>query len=204
MIQPGQHPLLLVISAPSGAGKTTLCRRLMDEFDKVRYSVSCTTRPPRPSEIDGTSYHFLSEEEFERRIGEGAFLEYARVYGHYYGTLRETVAAAMHSGFDVLMDLDIQGARNIREQVLASPEDDPLRKGFVDIFIGPPSIAVLEQRLRKRGEDAPDVIERRLREAAEEITCCDEYQYAVVNDELDVSYDALRAIYRAELHRVRL
>lgn len=203
MMQRHKTPLLLVISAPSGAGKTTLCQRLMADFDDITYSISCTTRPPRPSEIDGKSYFFLQEDEFQRRRANSEFLEHASVYGHWYGTLRQTVLDGMASGKDVLMDLDIQGAANIRQYVADADPEDPIRKGFVDIFIGPPSIAVLEQRLRRRGEDAPDVIERRLCEAEKEIARWSEYQYAVINDELDKSYDDLRSIVVAERVRVR-
>ena len=153
--------------------------------------------------MDGESYYFLEEKEFEARIERGEFLEYARVYGHWYGTLKKTVRDSMTRGIDVLMDLDIQGAENIRQYVAEAPEDDPIRRGHLDIFIGPPSIEVLEERLRNRGEDADDVIKRRLEVAAEEIARWPEYHYAVINDQLDESYDVLRSILIAEHVRVR-
>ncbi len=203
MIEREKAPLLLVISAPSGAGKTTLCHSLIGEFEFITYSVSCTTRSPRPSEVDGKSYYFLTNADFERKIQEGAFLEYARVYDYWYGTLRETVLEGMRAGKDVLMDLDVQGATQIRENVSKLPVNDPLRRGHVDIFIAPPSMEILSDRLRGRGQDAPDVIEHRLRQARDEVACWEEYQYMIVNDRLDESYDALRSIVLSEHQRVR-
>lgn len=203
MIHGEKTALLLVISAPSGAGKTTLCQRLMADFPDMAYSVSCTTRPPRASEVSGKSYHFLPEAEFLSRVEGGEFLEHAEVYGHHYGTLKATVLEGLRAGRDVLMDLDLQGARSLREYVRGAAPGDPLRRGHVDIFIGPPSIEVLERRLRDRGEDDAATIQRRLNEARDEIAHWQEYQYAVVNDRLDESYDALRSIVIAEHHRNR-
>jgi len=203
MIIRERKPLLLVISAPSGAGKTTLCHTLLGEFEDVAYSVSCTTRPPRPSEVDGKSYHFLDDDEFERRINNGEFLEYARVYKHWYGTLKQTVLDGFATGNDVLMDLDVQGATLIRENIQTAAIDDPIRKGFVDIFIAPPSIDELARRLRGRGQDADEVIEHRLSKAEDEIGSWREYQYLIVNDHLEDSYDALRSILLCERLRVR-
>ena len=204
MIELPPRPLLLVISAPSGGGKTTLCERLMAEFDhSMTYSVSCTTREPREGEVDGTDYHFLSEGEFARRVEGGEFLEYAVVHGHRYGTLKRTLEEAVRSGRDILMDLDVQGVQQIRERLAACPPEDPLRRGFVDVFISAPSLEVLRKRLQGRGKDAAEVIERRLQMAEREMAHWREYQYLIINDRLDVSYDALRAVVIAEHRRIR-
>ena len=203
MIPITKQNILLVISAPSGAGKTTLCDRLMDRVPGIQYSVSCTTRPPRDGEKDGEAYHFLTEAEFEERLNNNEFIEHARVYGHYYGTLREHVVSALASGHDVLLDLDVQGAAILRETVRQADEDDPLRRAYVDLFIAPPSLEILEQRLTKRGKDLPDVIERRMQNALEEISHWREYRYVLINDDLDESYDALRSIVVAERLAVR-
>lgn len=202
MIQLPVRSLLIVVSAPSGGGKTTLCERLLGEFQEIIYSVSCTTRPPREGEVDGIDYYFISEQEFERRLKEGEFLEHAVVHGHRYGTLRRFIEKGFATGRDVLMDIDVQGAAQIRRYLAALPPHDPLRSGFVDIFIAPPSLEVLRKRLHLRGKDAEDVIERRLQQAEEEIRHWREYRYVIVNDRLDASYDALRSIVIAERHRV--
>jgi guanylate kinase len=202
MIELPVRSLLVVVSAPSGGGKTTLCERLLAEFDQMIYSVSCTTRPPREGEIDGTDYFFITEEEFEQRAQAGEFVEHARVHGHRYGTLRRYIDRGFATGRDVLMDIDVQGAAQIRERLAALPPHDPLRRGFVDIFIAPPSIEVLRKRLLLRGKDADAVIERRVQQAARELEQWRAYQYLIVNDRLDASYDALRAIIVAEHHRL--
>ncbi len=194
--------LLLVVSAPSGGGKTTLCERLMAEFHQMVYSVSCTTRAPRDGEVDGTDYYFISEEEFERRVRAGEFVEHATVHGHRYGTLRRFIERGFASGRDVLMDIDVQGAAQIRGRLASLSPGDPLRRGFVDVFIAPPSIDVLRKRLLLRGKDSDAVIERRLQQAENEMERWREYRYLIVNDRLDASYDALRAIIVAEHHRL--
>ena len=196
-----QRPLLVVLSAPSGAGKTTLCEMLRAEFKSIVRSVSCTTRPPRPGEVNGRDYHFVAPKEFARRLKDGDFLEHARVHGHDYGTLRETVVKALSAGHDVLMAIDVQGAAQIREQVRRLPASDPLRRGFVDIFVSPPSLAALEARLVKRGQDSPAVIRGRLANAGKEMARRDEYQYRVVNDRLETACRELSAIVRAEHER---
>lgn len=201
MITITRRPLLLVVSAPSGAGKTTLCDRLIAEYDTVSYSVSCTTRPPREGEIDGKSYFFLTEEEFMARVAAGAFLEHARVHGHYYGTLKETVRAELASGRDVLMDIDVQGAAHIRAARDSSATHVWLREAYVDVFIAPPSLKALQLRLWGRGKDPDAVIRRRLAQAGEELTHWREYQYLIVNDRLDDSYRALQSILIAERQR---
>ena len=190
-------PLLIVVSAPSGAGKTTLCDRLLAERSDIVYSVSCTTRPPRGREVDGQDYFFLTEEDFARRIQRGELLEHAVVHGYAYGTPRERVVETLASGRSVLMDIDVQGARQIRECVRQAAADDPLRAAFVDIFIEPPSLEALRQRLERRGEDSPAVIARRLRNAEDELRQRNEYRYRVVNGDLATAYRDLTAIIRA-------
>lgn len=190
--------LLIVVSAPSGAGKTTLCDRLREDVAGLDYSVSCTTRPPRGREVDGEDYFFLSDEDFSRRLDAGAFLEHAEVHGKRYGTLRETVQRSLGAGRSVVMDIDVQGAEQIRRAVSAAPEDDLLRRGFVDIFIEPPSMASLAERLRHRAEDTPEVVEQRLRNAELEMEERRKYQYCIVNDDLDRAYVELRNILISE------
>ncbi len=193
-----QRPLLIVVSAPSGAGKSTLCDRLLAESPDVVYSVSCTTRPPRGEEQDGVAYYFLTPEVFEQRVREGAFLEHATVHDNRYGTLKETVRSAMAAGKSVMMDIDVQGAAQVREALAGLPDDDAMVQGFVDVFIEPPSLEVLRQRLEGRGEDAPEVIERRLNNAAQEMACADAYRHRVINDDLDTALDELRGILDRE------
>lgn len=187
-------PLLIIMSAPSGAGKSTLCDRLLADFDNIVYSVSCTTRDPRGDEEDGVDYFFMTKDAFLERISEGVFLEHAKVHGNYYGTLMETVYSAMTSGESVIMDIDVQGAAQIRSQLDKLPPGNLLREGFIDIFIMPPSIDVLRNRLFGRGEDTPDVIEKRLKNAADEMDCSGEYKYVIVNDDLEIAYRTLRDI----------
>ena len=193
-----QRPLLIVVSAPSGAGKSTLCDRLLAESPDVVYSVSCTTRPPRGEEQDGVAYYFSTPEVFEQRVREGAFLEHATVHDNRYGTLKETVRSAMAAGKSVMMDIDVQGAAQVREALAGLPDDDAMVQGFVDVFIEPPSLEVLRQRLEGRGEDAPEVIERRLNNAAQEMACADAYRHRVINDDLDTALDELRGILYRE------
>lgn len=179
------NALLVVVSAPSGAGKSTLCNRLVERFPGMTYSVSCTTRAPRGDEQDGVHYHFLSRDEFLRRADDGEFLEYAEVHGNFYGTLKSTVRDALETGHDLLMDIDVQGAAQIRDACAALSEDDPLRKRFVDVFIAPPSFEELERRLRDRATDCDEVIAKRLRNAEEEMAQRDAYAHCLINDRLD-------------------
>lgn len=201
MIHPDPRPLLIVISAPSGTGKTTLCDRLISEFRTMKYSVSCTTRQPRDGEIDGVDYHFLSDELFRRKVGEGAFLEYAKVHDHMYGTLKDVVVDNLKAGIDILMDIDVQGAEQIRDAVMKAPTGDPLRRAYIDVFIAPPSLDVLHARLKGRGKDSDEVIERRMQQVEKELSHWRSYQYFIINDRLDATYDALRSIIIAEHHR---
>lgn len=198
------HPVLLVVSAPSGAGKTTLCRRLMERCgEALTYSVSWTTRPPRTVERNGEHYRFVDEPGFLREVEAGGFLEFARVHGHWYGTPRASVEATLASGIDLIMDIDVQGAAQIRETLRRLPETDAMRHAFADVFIQPPSLDELRRRLEHRGQDAPDVIERRIRQADTEMQQAGDYRYLVTNDNLDLAFDALRSILVAERHRNR-
>ena len=196
--RPRRRPLLVVISAPSGAGKTTLCDRLLADRKDFAYSVSCTTRPARPGEVDGVDYYFLTPGEFDRRVEEGLFLENARVHGFQYGTLREPVAEALGAGRNVLMDIDVQGAASIREIVRRAPQGDILKASFVDVFIAPPSLAVLRERLEKRAQDSAEVIARRLGNAAEEMRRSGEFRYVIVNDDLEKAYRQLASTIDGE------
>ena len=192
------HPLFLVLTAPSGAGKSTLVRMLREEFPATVYSVSCTTRAPRGEEKDGVAYHFLSDEEFLRRVAAGEFLEHALVHGHRYGTLKSAVEGPLAEGRWVVLDIDVAGAAQVRDIVRKMPEDAPLRRGFLDLFIDVPSIEELRRRLEKRGEDAPDVIETRLRNAEGERARKGEFAAVVVNDDLATAYAELRAAVLAK------
>lgn len=196
------NALILVVSGPSGSGKTTLCRRMVERNDRMVYSVSCTTRPMRPGEEDGRSYLFLSEEAFSRRIDEGAFLEHASVHGYRYGTLKSTVRDALAAGRDVIMDIDVQGAQQVREACRAAPADDALHHALVDLFVLAPSMTSLRQRLQARGQDRDDVIHTRMRNAEEEIACWRAYAYVLVNDDLEAALGVMEAIVAAERHRV--
>lgn len=196
------RPLLLVVSAPSGAGKTSLCNELVRRMPRMIYSVSCTTRAPRGSERDGKDYFFLGEQEFARRVGNGEFLEHAVVHGHRYGTLRRTVSDALAQGLDVLMDLDVQGARQIRDACASPQTDDAIRRGFVDLFIAPPSMDELRRRLCGRNTDAECVIEQRMRNAEREMRDRSLYRYCVINDHFDDALEELMRIVRREHQRV--
>jgi guanylate kinase len=186
---------VFIVSAPSGSGKSTLVGRLLARDKNLLFSVSYTTRQPRGSEVDGESYFFISREAFEKKIARGEFLEYAQVFGNYYGTHQSVLERARSEGKDLVLDIDVQGARQLKRSI---PD-------AVSIFILAPSRAILEQRLRARSEDAEAVIQRRLKEAAEEIKNYDMYDYVLVNDSLDRSTQVLEAIVHAEhARRVRV
>jgi guanylate kinase len=187
MDKEARRGLLLVISSPSGAGKTTLARRLAGEFE-IRFSVSYTTRSPRPGEVEGKDYFFVSDERFDQMIAAREFAEWAVVHGNRYGTSIATVEQSLAGGSDCLFDVDYQGGRAIRK---LWPGDSVL------CFILPPSMVELESRLRRRATDTPDVIERRLAMACKELEHYHEYDYLVVNDDLSRAYDHLRSIYVA-------
>jgi guanylate kinase len=187
------HPrgLLIVVSSPSGAGKTTLCHRLIEEFPDVIFSVSYTTRPKRRGEEEGVDYHFVDRSAFDDMVDLGEFAEWAEVHGNRYGTTVEAVKQALEGGKHVLFDVDYQGARQLKAR---------FERDAVFVFILPPSLEVLEQRLRKRATDAPDAIERRLIKAQDEIKVLKQYalyEYLIVNDDLAGAYERLRAIYQA-------
>ncbi len=185
-------PLFIVISAPSGCGKSTLIDMLLQQYPELIYSISCTTRAPRGDEEDGIDYHFLTVERFRELIAEDAFLEYAEVHGNYYGTLRSPIAEILAEGNSAILDIDVAGAAKVRHHVMHHlPPDDPLRVGFTDIFINPPSMEALRERLERRGTDSPEVIERRLANAEGEMARAPEYMYQVTNDDLSIAYKRL-------------
>jgi len=189
--------ILFVLSAPSGTGKTTLCENLRATPDFI-YSVSCTTRAPRPGEVDGTDYHFLSREEFLGKIERGEMLEYANVHGNYYGTLKATVKEALAHGTDVLLDIDVQGAATIRQT-----DDAMLRDSLVDVFIMPPTLEELEKRLRKRGTESEEQVKRRLHTGHEEMKLWPLYKYTILSGSMEEDLTKFRAIMRAERYLSR-
>jgi guanylate kinase len=182
--------LLIILSSPSGAGKSTLSRRLLEADPEVQFSISATTRPPRAGEQEGREYYFRSRREFETMAAEGDMLEHAEVFGNLYGTPRAPVEAATSQGRDVLFDVDWQGGQQIR--------NSSLREAVVSIFILPPSIGELENRLRQRNADSAEVVARRMAKSRDEISHWAEYDYVLVNETLTRCEDELRAIIRAE------
>ncbi|MEO1677048.1 MAG: guanylate kinase [Pseudomonadota bacterium] len=182
--------LLIILSSPSGAGKTTLARRLMDWDSTLRFSVSATTRTARPGEIDGEHYHFLDESRFKAMVASDAMLEHAHVFGNFYGSPKAPVAEAINAGRDVLFDVDWQGAIQIR--------NSDLGKHTLSIFILPPSIPELHRRLTSRGQDTPETITKRMQKSWDEISHWDGYDYVLVNDDLDDTFDRLQCIVTAE------
>ena len=184
-------PLFIVLSAPSGCGKSTLIDMLLQEYCDIVYSISCTTRAPRGEEEDGLDYHFLSKARFEELIGEKAFIEYAKVHDNYYGTLKAPISEVLAEGNSMILDIDVQGAAKVRDYVKSLPNTDPLKIGYVDIFINPPSMEELRARLEGRGTDAPEVIEKRLANAEGEMARAGEYMFLVTNDDLSMAYKRL-------------
>ena len=182
--------LLLIISSPSGAGKSTLSRRLREWDSTIRFSVSATTRPPREGEVDGKDYYFRSREDFQSMVENGQMLEHAEVFGNFYGSPRGPVEDNMAAGCDTLFDIDWQGGQQIRNSALG--------KDVVSIFILPPSIAELEDRLRGRGQDSEEVISGRMDKSQSEISHWAEYDYVLINDDLDRAEQELKTIVSAE------
>ena len=187
---PPRRGLMFVLSSPSGAGKTTMSRRLLVDDDQIVMSVSVTTRPPRPGELEGRDYHFVTEAEFDRMQAAGELLEWAKVFGYKYGTPRIRVQDALHAGKDVLFDIDWQGTQQLQQTESGSD--------LVRVFILPPSMSELERRLRSRGTDSEPVIAHRMRRAATEISHWGEYDYILINDDPDVCLHEIRAILKAE------
>ena len=188
--------LMLVLSSPSGAGKTTLSRRLLESDSKIDMSVSATTRKPRPGEVEGEDYFFLTTEDFGIMRNKGEFLESAKVFGNYYGTPRKPVEEALARGHDVLFDIDWQGTQQL---------DETATEDLVKVFILPPSVQELERRLEKRAQDPADVVAARMAKASDEISHYQEYDYIIINEDMDKAFAELQAILRAErLRRRRL
>ena len=184
-------PLFIVMSAPSGCGKPTLIDLLLQEYCDLQYSISCTTRDPRGEEEDGIDYHFMSADRFRELLAENSFLEHAEVHGNYYGTLKRPIEEVLAEGNSMILDIDVVGAAKVRDYVRNLPPSDPLRDGYVDIFINPPDMQTLRERLEGRGTDSPEVIERRLANAEGEIARADEYMFQVTNDDLTIAYKKL-------------
>lgn len=184
--------ILLVLSSPSGAGKTTITRALVDQDSRLRMSISVTTRPRRSGEVEGRHYYFITRAQFDGMVESGDLLEHAVVFGHCYGTPRKPVAAALESGHDIISDVDWQGT----QQLKATVRDD-----LVSVFILPPSIAALEERLRARAQDSEEVVRSRMAKSADEMSHWPEYDYVIVNRDLDESVRQVRSILEAE--RVR-
>ncbi len=180
---------LFIVSAPSGTGKTSILKRVINQVEQLEFSVSHTTRLPRKGEQDGRDYHFVSRQVFERMIDENAFLEWATVHDNYYGTALEPVEVKLRQGFDVVLDIDVQGAEIVRQQ---------RRIDYIDVFIAPPDAAELEARLRRRGTEDEQSIATRLANSVEEMLQSSKYRYLVVNDQLEDAVTMLRAIIYAQ------
>jgi guanylate kinase len=191
-------PLLFLISAPSGAGKTTLCVNLLKTRPNMRRVITCTTRPPRVGEQDGVDYYFLDHATFLRRVQSGHFLEHATVYGNSYGTLKSEVVEKMEQGLDVLINVDVQGAASIRK---AAEVDAALARALVTVFVTPPSLEILEQRLRKRAADSDEVIQRRLAVARQEAAQWRHFDYLLLSGTPEE--DTRRALAIVETERMR-
>ena len=191
-------PLLIVISAPSGGGKTTLCQQLLAANPNMTRAITCTTRPPREGERDGVDYYFLDAATFQKRAQTGEFLEFATVYGHCYGNMKSEVLAKLRHGTDVLLSVDVQGVAAIRAR---AAEDTELKQALITVFLAPASIAILEQRLRKRGTDPEEVIQKRLSVAREEIAKWELCDYLIISTTITEDLRRMQAILEAEKMR---
>ncbi len=198
-IAPVANPLLVIISAPSGGGKTTLCQQLLAARPGMTRAVTCTTRPPRPGEQDGVDYYFLDAASFLKRVQAGNFLEHATVYGNSYGTLKSEVLGKLRQGKDVLLNVDVQGAATIRTRAQEDPE---LSRALLTVFLTPLSMAVLEQRLMKRGTDSAAVIQKRLGVARQEIAQWKHFDYLLISASIEEDLRRMLAIIEAEKMRV--
>lgn len=181
------HGTLFIISAPSGAGKTSLVKALLERMTSIQASVSHTTRPQREGEVDGQHYHFVSESTFNELCAQGVFLEHAQVFKNFYGTSAQTIKTQLQSGIDVILEIDWQGAQQVRQQIANT----------CCIFILPPSVETLQQRLIKRGQDKADTISSRMQEATQEISHFSEYDYLIINDDFDSALEELTTIIKA-------
>ena len=184
--------LMFILSSPSGAGKTTIARRILAQDDEIRLSVSYTTRPIRPGEVEGKDYYFCDKAEFERKVESGDFLEWAEVFGHLYGTPKAELKAGLKSGHDYLFDIDWQGTQQLYQRM----EVDVVR-----VFLLPPSIGELQRRLASRGTDSADVVAARMARARSEISHWDGYDYVVINDDIDACFDKVTGILHSERMR---
>jgi guanylate kinase len=191
----GFRPLLILISAPSGGGKTTLCHQLLAARPVMTRAITCTTRPPRPGEKDGVDYHFFGAAEFQKRVQAGDFIEHATVFGRSYGTLRSELLDKLRAGRDVLLNVDVQGAAAIRERAQAEPE---LKHALVTVFLTPPSVAVLEERLKRRNTDGPEEIQKRLGLARQEIAQWQNFDYLLISATIPEDLRRMLAIVEAE------
>jgi guanylate kinase len=194
-LMPTASPLLIIISAPSGGGKTTLCQQLLAARPDMARAITCTTRAPRPGEQDGVDYYFLDAASFLKRLQAGNFLEHATVFGNSYGTLKSEVLGKLRQGRDVLLNIDVQGAAAIRER---AREDSELKRALVTVFLTPPSLAILEARLRKRGTDSEAVIQKRLGVARQEIAQWKNFDYLLLSDSIGEDLRRMLAIVEAE------
>ena len=194
----GSSPMLVVISAPSGAGKTTLCEQTLAARPNMTRAITCTTREPRPGEKDGVDYYFLDAGDFLKRVQAGNFLEHATVYGNSYGTLKSEVLGKLRSGKDVLLNVDVQGAAAIRAH---AEEDSELKTALVTVFLTPPSMSILEVRLKKRGQDSPQIMAKRLSVAKQEIVQWKNFDYLIVSSSIAEDVRRLQAILDAEQMR---
>ena len=194
---PSRTGLIIVVSAPSGGGKSSLCQRLLNWSPNMVYSVSCTTRAPRGGEQNGHDYFFLSTEEFEKKIAAGEFLEHAKYNGNYYGTPRKFVEEQLDAGRDILLDIEVQGAGQVLKSVRVG-QAVAFVDSLVTIFLMPPSLELLEKRLRRRGTDSEEVIRKRLALAEQELTHWPEYDYVIVSGKLDDDFEQGKAIVIAE------